>query len=120
MGLTVHAAWPPGVGEPATATTAASALPSNAAGPPDRGRSPRAALQPTSREALADEGDGGRAHVQGVGDRVVRVAPVAPQQNLDPVPLAERQPAADPPLQVRPLVVRELDHVPPRHRDAPR
>jgi len=45
MSLTVHVACPPGVGEHATATAAASTLPSNLAGPPVRGRSPSAAGQ---------------------------------------------------------------------------
>ena len=52
MSLAVHSARPSGVGEHARATTAASTLPSNVAGPPDRGRSPRAASRPSAANRL--------------------------------------------------------------------
>ena len=52
MSPIVHSARPSGVGEHAMATIVASTSPSNLAGPPDRGRSPRLASKPSAANRL--------------------------------------------------------------------
>jgi hypothetical protein len=96
------------------ATIVASTLPSNSAGAARPRPLAQGRVQAVGREPLADGNDGGHAH--GVGHVLVGVPGVGPEEDLHAVPLAEREPPAEPPAQVRPLVVGQRHHVSLVHR----